>query len=63
MTAACKTCGAGEQAGLRVIRPRVARTASTFADPEIRCQNCCKSTRGMFRLCKMTLQDFLARPT
>lgn len=54
----CLTCGIGET--LRVIRPRIACTASTFGNPEVRCMACCRKTRGMFKLCRMTLSDYSA---
>ncbi len=63
----CAKCGAGNIAGLinglRVVRPRVACTVSTFAEPEVRCFACCKETRGMFKLSRQTLSDFYARKT
>lgn len=49
----CRTCGS--VLSLRVIRPRVPCTVSTFGGPEIRCLTCCKATRGMFRLTKIAL--------
>lgn len=58
-TPTCSTCPSTEN--LRVVRPRVACTASTFAAPVIRCRACCSKTRGMFKLTRMTVQDYLAR--
>lgn len=54
-TPTCHLCAGTD--GLRVVRPRVRCTVSTFAAPEIRCAQRCKMTRGMWRLTSFKPED------